>query len=134
MSVNIDASGNKRRLDRPAEPDENLSESDLESPSKVVQLFLRLLRDVATLRRRWWPRRIDLEDRVVGNLGNAEPIRFPHGLDGRVRWWVVDWLPAVTGNTYILERAEGQGLSDNNTLVLYSSEEGEITLRIEEAG
>jgi hypothetical protein len=132
MSVIVPFRGSPRRLDRPAEPSENITEEDLKQPAKVVDLFLRLLRDVATLLRRWWPRRIDYEDFFVDS-GGAE-YRFPHGFDTRVRWWPVDWKPDVSGTPHQIERVDGTGKTDNKTLVLKSGAAGVVTLRVEEAG
>jgi len=131
-TVVVPARGQIRRLDRPVEPSENVTEEDLKQPSKVVELFLRLLRNVATLLRRWWPRRIDYEDFVLDSGGTE--YRFPHGFKARVRWLVVDWLPDTPGVPHQLERVAGTGKTDDQTLVLASGAAGVVTLRVEEAG
>jgi hypothetical protein len=130
MSAIIDPRDRVRQLDRPSEPDENVTEEDAGKPRELVKLLMRMLRDIALLKRRWWPRRIDFEDRAVTGTGTVA-YRFTHGFDGRVRWWVVDWLPDNPGDNFQLERVAS---TDNKTLVLNSNVGGVLTLRVEEAG
>lgn len=128
MSANFPAVGEPRQLDRRAEPDEQITEQQAKDSGRVARLLMTLLRDVVTLKRRWWPRRYDFEDRLVDDTGTTK-YRFHHGFNGRVRWWVVDWSNAST-NSQLIRHAD----SDNNTLVLVSNEIGKVTIRIEEAG
>lgn len=129
MSANIDSDGRVRQLDRRAEPDEQVQEDEVKDPPRLVRLIMRMLRDIALLKRRWRPRRIDFEDvRVTG--GGGDTFRFAHGFGGRVRWWVVDWQSTS---------AEPPGFdrdvsSDDNTLALVSYAAGIVTIRVEEAG
>lgn len=128
MSAVAPKYGPVRRLDRASEPDERVTVDDLKSPDYLARLLMRILRELADLRRRWWPKRIDVEDRDVDGTGSTK-YRFPHGFGGRVRWWVVDWSGAssVAG---LMRHSD----SDNNTLVLVSWVAGTVTVRIEEAG
>ena len=106
-------------------PDEVVTEADVQEPPKLARLVLRLLKDVAQLKRAWTPDRVDFEDRVVDGTG-VTLYRFEHGLGGRVRWWVVD----STGPHDLVRDAS----SDNNTLVLYSYGATTVTIRVERAG
>jgi hypothetical protein len=129
MSAIIPQSGKARQLDRRPEPDEQITEEHAKDPARVARLLMRILRDIAQLKRRWWPRRVDHEDRVVDDSGAAKH-RFPHGFNGRVRWWVVDWV-GEAGDNHSLQRHSD---TDENTLVLTSRAAGMVTLRIEVAG
>lgn len=127
MSAIVDKAGKTRQLDRPAEPSEQVTVEQVADPPTLVRLLMRLLREVAFGNRRWFPQRVDHEDRVVDATGTTK-YRFPHGFGGRVRWFPVDW-----------QGAAGHGLarhddSDTNTLVLVSYVAGTVTLRIEAAG
>ncbi len=128
MSANIPAHGPIRQLDRRAEPDEQITDEQAKDPKRIARLLLSLLRDVAHLKRRWWPRRIDFEDRVVDATGTTL-YRLQHGFGGRVRWWVVDW----TGAT-VEPRLVRNATTTNDVLVLVSYAAGTATIRIEEAG
>lgn len=128
MSANIPNGGQPRQLDRQAEPDEQVTEDQVQDPPRLARLLMAILRELALLKRRFWPRRIDHEDREVDATGTTL-FRFHHGFGGRVRWWVVDW-DASSGAPALRKDSS----SDNNTLVLVSDVEGTMTLRIEEAG
>lgn len=129
MSAIIPKNAPIRQLDKAAEPDRQVTEDEVKDVPRLQKLLMELLRDVATLKRRWWPNRIDYEDRAVGA---ASTHRFTHNFKGRVRWWVVDWVPDVAGDEYRLER--DVDATDANTLVLRSDVVGTITLRVEEVG
>lgn len=117
--------GKIRQLDGRAEPDEVLTPEDAADTTKLAKLLIRILRELAQLRRRWWPRQIDFED-VPTNTVN--PIRLPHGFGGRVRWWTVDADDAI-------DVALGRHSStDKNTLVLTSTGTSVVTIRVQEAG
>jgi hypothetical protein len=127
MSANIPTTGTPRQLDRPAQPEEQITEEHATDASRLSRLLMTVLRDIASLKRRWWPERLDFVDRVVDATGTTK-YRLPHGLRGRVRWWVVDW-----------QGSAGPGLArhadtDANTLVLVSYVAGTATVRVEEAG
>ena len=128
MSANIPANGPIRQLDKRAEPDELLTEEQANDPKRVARLLLSMLRDVAQLKRRWLPRRIDFEDRIVDATGTIV-YRLQHGFGGRVRWWVVDWTGASNESRLVRHSS-----STDNTLALVSYTVGIATIRIEEAG
>jgi hypothetical protein len=127
-AARIDSDGTVYPLDRPISPDEVVTAKDVQEPSKLASMLLRLLRDVASLKRLWTPKRIDFED-VACSLGGTN--RLNHGFGGRVRWWVVEWLPASPGTAFGLEQTAA---TDASTLVLASSTTGTATIRVELAG
>lgn len=122
----VDASGNIRALTKQRQPDEQVTAAQVADTSWLARLLIRMLRDVADLRRRFWPRRVDFEDRAVDATG-TKLFRFAHGLDARVRWWAVD----ATGAVPALQR---NAATDSNTLVLTSTVACTVTIRVEEAG
>jgi hypothetical protein len=128
MAARIDRAGNVYQLDRPAGPDETVSEEDVQDPGKLARLLVRILKDVAAIKRRFFPRRLDFEDRAV-TAGDS--LRLPHSFNARVRWWVVDWLPDSTGDagTFEVDAAS----SDLFTLVLTAHNTGTATIRVEVA-
>lgn len=126
MSAVIDSSG-VRRLDKPAEPDEQFTERHAQDPKRISEVIMRLLRDVAALRRRWWPQCIDYRDKTVDATGTTL-YRFPHNFGGRVNFWIVRWSGAAAPNLRYSTS------SDDNTLVLTSTVAGTATIRVEQAG
>lgn len=128
MSAIIPRNGPVRQLDRKAEPDEQITPEQAKDPERVSRLFMSILRDLATLKRRWAPRRIDFEDRAVDATGTTL-YQFTHNFAGRVRWLIVDWQ-ASSGAPSLRRHSS----SDGNTLVLVSSVAGTVTVRVEEAG
>jgi hypothetical protein len=130
VSANIDSAGNVRQLDLRAEPDAAPTEEQVSNAPKLVRLLAKLIKDVATLRRRFAPRRIDFEGVAVNDNGTIG-YRFPHHFGSMVRWWPVSWQSAAGGAAVALDQASD---SDNDTLVLVSYAAGTITLRVEEAG
>jgi hypothetical protein len=128
MAATVPASGVVRQLDRPASPDEVMSEVDAQNAVKLARVLLRILKDVATLKRRWWPDRIDFEDFPVSTAGAT--VTLNHGLGGRVRWWLVDWESSGT-TAPILKRTSA---TTNDSLVLASYVAGTATIRVEAAG
>jgi len=129
MSARITPAGRVYQLDRPAQPDEAVTEEDVADRSKLARLLMRVLKNVATVLRRFHPRRIDFEDRDVGESGAI--LRLTHGFDTRVRWAVVDWVPTVDGTRHALQRHTS---TDTKTLALASYAAGVATVRVEEAG
>lgn len=127
MSANIDRAGKTRQLDRRAEPEEQVTEEQIADASRLVRLLMAILRAIAMLQRRWAPRRIDFEDRVVDDTGTTV-YHFPHKFGGRVRWWVVDW--SGTGWSALSKHDS----TTENTLALVSLVVGTVTVRVEEAG
>lgn len=121
----IPSKGAARVLDGRAEPDEVVTPEDASDPSKLARLLIRILRELATMRRRWWPRRIA----YVDIDSSVSPIRLAHGFGGRVHWWLGDVDDAFS--TLI---GRNRAASDGNTLVLTSSGSGIVTIYVEEAG
>ena len=128
MSAIVPAVGAVRQLTRPAEPRQQVTPEQVQDPERLARLAMDLLRDVAALKRRFWPRRVDHEDREVDATGTTK-YRFPHGFAGRVRWYVVGWSGGSAGAS-LVEHDD----TDDSTLVLVSYVAGTLTLRIEEAG
>ncbi len=128
VSALVLPNGKVHQLDSHAEPDEQVQQKDVAEAPQLVRLLMRILRDVALMKRRWWPATIDHRDRVVDATGTALH-RFPHGFGGRVNWWPVDWTNAVTCPQLVRHAS-----SDADTLVLVSYEAGTVTLRVEAAG
>lgn len=130
MSAIVPANGAKiRQLDRQAEPDEQVRPEDVTDTERLARTVMRILRDVARLKRRFWPDYIEYEDVTFDSSGSTV-YRFPHGFGGRVRWWVVDMYGSAAG--YALVKDEDE--TDSNTLCLISNEACVATIRIERAG
>lgn len=133
----ITGAGAVKPLDGKAPPDQQVTEKDVQEPPKLARLLTDVLRDLAALKRRHYPRRIDFEDQAAPG-----PIRLRHGFNGRVRWWVVDWTSAGTnlvdsgGDTLSASWCDltKQSDSDANMLVLQGHVTGTATIRVEEAG
>lgn len=128
MSLVTPRAGKQRRLDRPATPDEQVTEDQVQDPARLTRIFLGLLRDVSALKRRWAPPFIEFEDFEFDDTGTTV-YRFPHKLGGRVRWWVVDWTGAADGARLVRHSS-----STSDTLCLVSYEVGTATIRVEVAG
>lgn len=128
MSARIDQAGKVYQLDRQAEPDEAFSEEDAKDAKKLSRVVFYLLRDVATLKRRFWPKTIDFEDREVLS---GDALRLTHKLGARVRWWVVDWQPTAPTDSPVFERSSATTL---DVLVLDVGNPGTVTIRVEVAG
>ena len=128
MSAVIKTDGKLRQLDKAAEPPDQVTEEQVQDPKRLSRLLMSMLRDVVTLKRRWWPTFIDFEDVAVDGTGTTK-YRFAHRLGKRVRWWPVDWKGATAGPR-LVRHAD----SDDRTLVLVSYTAGTVTLRTEEAG
>ena len=50
MSAIVPAAGNIRQLDRPAEPEEQITPEQAQDPDRLARLLMRILRDLAVLR------------------------------------------------------------------------------------
>jgi hypothetical protein len=83
-------------LDRQTSNDETVTEHDVQEPPKMARLLTRLVRDVRSLVGERAPRRQDFEDVTVGGAGDV--VRLPHSFKNRVRWSVVGWQAATTGD------------------------------------
>lgn len=94
-AAKYDINASLQQLDRAAQPDEVVTEADVQEPAKLARYLIRLLRDVAKLQRTANPPRIDFEDVTVGTSGARTLLA--HHLNGRVRWSVVGWQAATPG-------------------------------------
>lgn len=126
MSAKIDLRGKVTKQDRLASPEQQVDPTDVGSPVKLARLLTDLLKDVSTLKRKWWPRRIDFEDLAVEQYVD---VTLPHNFGGRVRWWLVDWSG---GNAVQLSTVSA--VTTTKTLVLSPTASGTATIRVEEAG
>lgn len=121
--------GAVKALDGRAEPDEVITEKDVQDAAKLARALSAVTKAIAALKRKWSPRVIDFEDVLVATSG--APIQLSHGF-GRVRWWVIDWVPTSPGTVApILYRSDD---STAQTLVLLSYVDGIASIRVEEAG
>jgi len=127
MSAVIPPVGKMRVLDRPLPANEQVTPDDAKDPNRLSRAFTSLMHDVAALKRRWSPQRIDFEDVVVDATG-TKLFSFEHKFNGRVRWWAVDWSGSAA--PALLKHAS----TTNSTLVLVSKTAGTVTVRVEEAG
>ena len=94
-AARVDASGKMIPLGPRAQADQTITEADVTDTAKLTRLLVKLLADVALLRRRWAPRRIDFED-ISGRSNSGGVVMLAHGFGGRVRWWVVGWSSGST--------------------------------------
>lgn len=130
MSAVIPPTGNKiRQLDKAHQPDEQVTANQVQDPSTLARILMRIMADVAKLKRAFAPAYLDFEDHVFDGTGTT-PNRFTHRLNGRVRWWVVDW----TDLTGLGPRLIKHKSSDLNTLALVSLNAGTGTVRISISG
>lgn len=127
MSAVVEGTRAPRQLDKPAEPDEQVTEHQVADLPRLARVLMTLLRDVAALKRRWAPHYIDFAGYVFDATG-LPTHRFPHPFKGKIRWWVVDWNGAV-GHSLSRDTS-----TTSDTLVLFSVVAGTATLRIEESG
>lgn len=141
MSVNVNAQGVVRTLDRIPEPATPLTEQDVQAPKTLVRLLADIIQSIAKLSGLWRPKRVDFEGLIVDETGTTK-YRLTHGLNGPVRWWPVDWVLdatafaalGITGMPGAGASLSRDSTSDSNTLVLVSYFPGTVTVRIEEAG
>jgi hypothetical protein len=127
MPARIDRAGKVHQLDRPAEPDELVTEEDVKDAPKLARILVRILKDIATIKRRFWPRRTDFEDREVTS---GDTLRLPHNFNARVRWWVVDWIPTTPGDVPVFERS---ATTTTRVLALDVGNSGLVSVRVEVA-
>lgn len=127
MSAKVPKNGPTQQLDTRPEPEEQVTEEQVQDPARLARLLMTLLRDVVTLKRWFTPTFIDFEDITVDALGLTR-YRFPHSFGGRVRWYVIDWAGGA-GPAMLRD-----GTSDDNTLVLVSVSAGIASIRVEKAG
>lgn len=128
MSARIESDGAVVQLDGRTEPDEVVTPEDAADTSKLARLLARVLKDIATLKRRWAPQFIDFEDVVVSTAGAS--VTLAHGFGGRVRWHLVGWQSSGTSAPVLKEDTTN---TTATTLVLLSYVAGTATVRVEEA-
>lgn len=132
MSAIVPAYGPIRQLDGRREPDEQVTPEQATDPDRVSRILMKILRDVAELKRRWFPRHIDFEGLVSTGTDSApQRFRLGHNLKADVRWWVIDTRNANTVVVTLINRAPS---SDPNTLILDVYYEATLTIRVEESG
>jgi len=132
VSANINSAGTVSQLDKPAEPDENITEENVKDQKMLARFLLRMFRDIATLKRRWAPRRIDYTDLVsTGTAGSPQTFRLEHGLGGPVVWWPVR---ITVAGTVVLPFIYEINTSTDTVLVLQVYFPGTLTIRVEESG
>jgi hypothetical protein len=129
LSANLDSTGATRQLDRRPDPNETVTPDNVTDPKALARLITRILKDVTTLKARWFPRRLDFEDIAVLHDGTTK-YNLAHNFGARVRWWPVDWVGDASA-VPILTRDPS---SDENILVLRSYADGKVTVRVEPAG
>lgn len=127
-SAKVDVNGKVTQLDLKPEPDEQITEDNVKDGTLLARFLLQLFRDVAALKRRWVPRRLDFEDISFGATSFLKDYPMQHNFNGRVRWWLVDWSAGVPP---VLVRGAN---TNANTLVLLSNAVGTGTIRVEESG
>ncbi len=132
MSANVEADGTVKQLDRRPGPDENISDEEVRDNSLLGKILLRIFRDVATLKRRWAPRRVDFRGIVsTGTAASPQTVRLAHGMGGPVVWWPVRVAGLGAGSLKFIEELAS---STENTLDLSVMFEATLTIRVEEAG
>jgi hypothetical protein len=130
----VEVSGQIRQLDKPATSEQRTVAKDVQDPETLARLIQQLRDEVATLKRAFAPKRLDF-DRITttGTSIAPETVRFPHGFNGRVRYWPIGWESSGGVALDYIERTDTSG-TDASTLVLYVYSAGVLSLRIEEVG
>jgi len=132
VRANVEADGTVKQLDRRPGPDENISDEEVRDNSLLAKILLRIFRDVATLKRRWVPRRMDFRGIVsTGNASAPQTVRLAHGMGGPVVWWVVRATALGAGSLKFIEELS---TSTEDRLDLSVMFEATLTIRVEEAG
>ncbi len=123
----INSVGKVTQLDGRAGPPEVVTEADVQEPAKLARAVQSLLLRVATLERTRVPQRIDFEDIAVSTAGAQ--VSLAHGMNGRVRWWIVGWRSSGTAAPIL--RESPTTITTANTLYLQSYVAGTATIRVE---
>lgn len=128
--VNI-AARNMRTLDGKTEPEETITAADVSDSQKLARLLTRVVKALASQRRRFHPRWTVFEDVKVDATGTTK-YRLVHNFDGLIRWSVVGWKATApgAGGSEIDQHVD----SDEDTLVIVSARAGTVAIRVEEAG
>jgi hypothetical protein len=124
--------GSVRQLDSRAEPDQEVTEEQVKDLPQLARILMSVLRDLALLKRRWWPRSITFRDIVsTGSSGSPQTFRLTHNFGGAVEYEVVDIALPGTVAIPLVSRA---GSSDQNTLVVQVYYEATLAIRVTEGG
>lgn len=126
MSARIISAGKVVQLDAKRGPDVVFTPADVQDARKLSDTLTLVVADQAEVKRRHKPEFIDFEDVAVPGSGS---VTLPHGLGGRVRWWLVDWQPSSTGTRPALEKDGAK--TTTGVLVLKSAAAGTATVRVE---
>jgi hypothetical protein len=125
VSGRIFLSSNLLRQTRaPAGPALDVQPQDISDQEALARLLTRHAIALGAARELARPPYVEFEDVDVPAAGS---VRLPHGLHGRVRWWVTDWTSA--GPAPVLRR--DASATDADTLVLVSAQAGTATIRCE---
>ncbi len=127
-AAKVDSVGKVTRLDGKAEPDEVVTEANVQEPAKLARLLGRALSTIATLRRAWSPSRIDFEDCPVV-VATGTTIHLEHGFGGRVRWWFIDMSSDSTAKVNVAATT-----SNTLSLDITPAADGTVSIRVEQAG
>lgn len=128
MAARIEASGKVYPLDRPAEPDEIVSEEDASDTGKLARLLMRVLKDAASVKRRFFPRRITFTNRLVTS---GDTMRLHHKFGVAVEYWIVKWRPTTPGDAPLFDFSTD---TTADTLVLDVGNSGTVSVRVESGG
>ncbi len=128
-AARVTSAGAVQALDSRAQPNQVFTEDDAKEPPKVARILARLLADVATIKQRFAPKRVDFEDVAVSTAGAT--VTLQHNLKGRVRWWLAGWQSSGTTAPILKESTTA---TTDSTLVLMSYVAGTATIRVESAG
>lgn len=123
----ITAAGKVVQLDARAQPDQQITEREVQDPATLAQLLTSMLADLTAARRAWQPRVLYFRDVVVDATGTTK-YPFPHRFAGRVNYEVAAWSGAAAPNL------RSDSSTDADTLYLTSTSAGTATIRVEEAG
>lgn len=133
MSAVVDVRANtSRQLDVKKQPDEVLTETDVQDPLKLSRLLMRILSQLSELRRRYAARHNTYFNIISdGDALAPHVVRLPHGFSGPVEWHVV----GVRDGVFIVDdRVVESSASDENTLVLEIFFRATIQIRVQEKG
>lgn len=128
-AARIDSDGGVTILDGRAEPDEIITEGDVQDPAKLARRLAEVSKSIADLRRAFVPSVRDYEDIPVSTAGAV--VQLEHRFGGRVRWYLVGWQSAGTAAPILKEETS---LTTNDTLALMSYVAGTACIRVESAG
>lgn len=115
-------------LDGRAPSDIVITAQDVADPERLARMVQEQARKLAVLERRWNPKTLDFEGYAVTS---GDTLRLEHGFGGRVRWWVIEWIPTTPGDAALFDQDASTG---SNVLALDVGNSGTVTIRVEAAG